>query len=219
MARILIVEDEESLARILSYALRAAGHIPLPAPTGHAALLAARAHPDLILLDLGLPDIPGDEVLRRLKREPATAHIPVVVVSGEPDAENRVPRSGAAGAVAILQKPLLGSELCAVVDLVLGGQHSENWEERGEALTRNGRLDRQQRELVYRLISTGSHPLVRQVCHCLGGDETQRTWRRAADDATWTDVVGLAKREGLLGEAEGQALLRGTPCRPVEQTA
>ncbi len=218
MARVLIVEDEESFARILTHALRAAGHTPLPAPTGHAALLAARAHPDLILLDLGLPDIPGDEVLRRLKREPETAQIPVVVVSGEPDAASRVPRNGAAGAVAILQKPLLGSELCAVVDLVLEDRQSEMWEARTDALTRSARLDRQQRALVYRLINAGSHPLVREVCRCLGGSQTQRTWRRAAEDVTWTEVVGLAKLEGLLGEAEGQLLLRETLCRPVEQT-
>lgn len=218
MARILIVEDEESFARIVAYALRAAGHTPLPAPTGHAALLAARAHPDAILLDLGLPDIPGDEVLRRLKREPDTARIPVMVVSGEPDAADRVPRGGPAGAVAVLQKPVLGSELCAVVDLVLDGQQSENWDARAEAPTENARLDRRQREIVYRLIGTGSDPLVREVCRCLGADNTHRTRRRVAENVTWTAVVGLAKREGLLREAEGQMLLRGISCRRVEQT-
>src|SRR5512139_2473384 len=102
MARVLIVDDEEPLALILTHALRAAGHTPMNAATGHGALLAARAHPDLILLDLGLPDISGDEVLRRLKRDPHTADIPVVVVSGEPDAAARVPRDGVTGAVAIL---------------------------------------------------------------------------------------------------------------------
>ena len=218
MARILIVEDEESIARLLTYALRAAGHTPLLAPTGHAALLAAQAHPDLILLDLGLPDIPGDEVLRRLKREPDTARIPVVVVSGEPDAADRVPRGGPAGVVAILQKPVLGSELCAVVDLVVEGRQSENWEARPEAPTGSARLDCRQRELVYRLISTGSDPLVRQVCRCLGADHAYGTWRRAAEKVTWTEVVGLAKREGLLRDAEGQMLLRGISCRRVEQT-
>jgi DNA-binding response OmpR family regulator len=96
MARILIGDDDASLA--VAHAVRTAGHTRLPAPTGHGAVLAARAHPDVILLDLGLPDLPGDEVLRRLKRDPATAPIPVVVVSAEPDAADRVPRGGTPGA-------------------------------------------------------------------------------------------------------------------------
>jgi DNA-binding response OmpR family regulator len=218
MARILIVEDEESFARILAHALRTAGHTPLPAPTGHAALLAARAHPDLILLDLGLPDIPGAEVLRRLKQEPTTAQIPVVVVSGDPDAADHVPHNGANGAVAILQKPMLGSELCAVVDVVLEGRQPGLWDARAAARTGNARLDHHQKELVYRLISTGSYPLVRQVCRCLAADDAQGAWRRAAENVTWAEIVRLAKREGLLEEVEGQILLRGIPCRPVEQT-
>src|SRR5512139_310294 len=108
MARILVVEDVDTLAGLMAHSLREAGHAPTVAPNGHGALLAARARPDLIFLDLGLPDISGDEVLRRLKRDPYTAQIPVVVVSGEPDAAARVPRDGVTGAVAILQKPMLG---------------------------------------------------------------------------------------------------------------
>ena len=150
MARILIVDDDESLAAVLAHYIRRAGHTPLPAPTGHAALLAARAHPDVILLDLGLPDISGDEVLRRLKRDPYTAQIPVVVVSGEPDAAVRVPRGGATGAVAILQKPVHGAEICAVVDLVLEGRMSDTREPHGAARTGTMPLGRQQGAIVYR---------------------------------------------------------------------
>jgi two-component system KDP operon response regulator KdpE len=124
MARILIVDDDESIARILTHVLREAGHTPSVAPSGHLALLAVRAKPDLVLLDLGLPDISGDEVLRRLKRDPFSAPIPVVVVSGQPDAAQIVGRCGATGAVAILQKPVLGSDLCAVVDVVLDARTS-----------------------------------------------------------------------------------------------
>jgi len=150
MATILIVDDDESLAAVLAHFFRRAGHTPLPAPTGHAALLAARAHPDIILLDLGLPDIPGDEVLRRLKRDPYTAQIPVVVVSGEPDAADRVPRGGGTSAVAILQKPVRGAELCAVVDLVLEGRMSDARAPHGAARTGTMPLGRQQGAIVYR---------------------------------------------------------------------
>ena len=150
MARILIVDDDAPLAAVLVYWFRKAGHTPLPAPTGHAALLAARAHPDVILLDLGLPDISGDEVLRRLKRDPQTAQIPVVVVSGEPDAAERVPRGGAAGAVAILQKPVGGADLCGVVDLVLAGRGSETADAHGAGFAGTLPLDPRHRELVSR---------------------------------------------------------------------
>ncbi len=118
MARFLIVDGDPSLASVLAHYFRTAGQT-LPAPTGHAALCAARAHPDVILLDLGLPDMAGDEVLRRLKRDPAPAPIPVVIVSGEPDAADRVSRDETSGAVAVLQKPVGGAALCAVVDFVL----------------------------------------------------------------------------------------------------
>jgi DNA-binding response OmpR family regulator len=149
MARILIVDDDASLASVMAHYFRKAGHTPLPAPNGHAALLAARAHPDVILLDLGLPDISGDEVLRRLKRDPHTAQIPIVVVSGEPDAADRVPRGGAAGAVAILQKPVGGADLCAMVDLVLEGQTLETWTRHGTTPTGPVPLDHRQRAVVY----------------------------------------------------------------------
>jgi DNA-binding response OmpR family regulator len=133
MARILIVDGDYSTARAFTHPLRTTGHAPLPAPTGRPALLAARAHPDVILLNLGLPDISEDEVPQRLKREPETARIPVVVVSGDPDAADRVPRDRATGAVTILHKPAGGAELCTVVDLVL---EDRRWEVVEEATRR-----------------------------------------------------------------------------------
>jgi len=219
MARILIVDDDESITRCLSYFFRDAGYTPMTAATGHAALLAARTNPDLILLDLGLPDISGDEVLRRLKREPSTAQIPVVIVSGEPDAAEIVARSGATGAVAIMQKPVLGSELCAVVDIVLDGRGAGPEDAHGMTPAVGGPLDRQHRQILYRLISGGSSSLVRQVCRHIGADHTRMTWSRAAETMSWADIVGRARQEGLLGEAEGRALLQSASHRPVEQTA
>jgi len=150
MARILIVDDDPALVSVLAHWFRKAGHTPLPAPSGNAALLAARAHPDVILLDLGLPDIAGEEVLRRLKRDPYTAQIPVVVVSGEPDAADRVPRGGGTGAVAILQKPVGGVELCAVVDLVLAGGTPGTCDAQGAMRTGTVPLDPRHQELVSR---------------------------------------------------------------------
>ncbi len=209
MARILIVDDDASLASVLAQYFRMAGHTPLPAPTGHAALLAARAHPDVILLDLGLPDISGEEVLRRLKRDPCTAQIPVVVVSGEPDAADRVPRDGHIGAVAVLQKPVSGSDLCAVVDFVLEDRRYGTGNARPSAVMGNVPVGRRQREIIYRLLSAGSHSLVRQVFRRLGADRRSRHDAAAAEPPSWTDLARAGRQEGVLNDGEGALLAAG----------
>ena len=74
-------------------------------PTCAALDLAAEYHPHLILLDLNLPDIPGEELLRRLKADPATSATPVVIISGETSGE-RIDSLMTAGAAAYLTKPI-----------------------------------------------------------------------------------------------------------------
>jgi CheY-like chemotaxis protein len=80
--------------------------------------LAAEHRPDLILLDLHLPDLDGDEVLQRLKASDATAGIPVVVVSADAT-ERQVQRLRALGAHDYLTKPLDVAHLLDVVDGLL----------------------------------------------------------------------------------------------------
>jgi CheY-like chemotaxis protein len=80
--------------------------------------LACRHHPDLILLDVHLPDMRGDEVLRRLKDDPATREIPVVVVSADATREQEE-RLLATGARAYLIKPLDVRHFLHVVDATL----------------------------------------------------------------------------------------------------
>ena len=68
MSRILVVDDEPQLLRALGTNLKARGYDVDLAPTGEEALvLAARTHPDLVVLDLGLPGIDGTEVIRGLR--------------------------------------------------------------------------------------------------------------------------------------------------------
>ncbi len=75
MARILIVEDEQDIVDLLRFNLRQAGHDPEVATTGEEALSQiARARPDLVLLDLMLPDLPGTEICRRIKGDARTRH-------------------------------------------------------------------------------------------------------------------------------------------------
>lgn len=79
---VLIVEDERAQVKIIRDVLERAGYHSIEAYTGEEAIaLAKRHHPDLILLDLGLPGIDGIEVIKRLKRSRKTSSIPVVVLT------------------------------------------------------------------------------------------------------------------------------------------
>ena len=86
--RILLVDDDPALVRSLQIGLRTAGHEVLLARDGRSALQAAREdEPDLVVLDLGLPDLPGPEVIRRLRSWTA---LPVVVLSARSDSQDKV---------------------------------------------------------------------------------------------------------------------------------
>jgi two-component system phosphate regulon response regulator PhoB len=91
MARILVVEDEKDLQDLLSYNLRQAGHEPAVVSLGADALAHVRTNPpDLVLLDLMLPDMPGTDVCRSLKSDPATRAIPVVMLTARGEEIDRV---------------------------------------------------------------------------------------------------------------------------------
>jgi CheY-like chemotaxis protein len=82
MKRILIVEDNEMNRDVLSRRLRRQGYEVLIATAGLDGLrLAADARPDLILMDLGMPDIDGWECTKRLKAEPVTSAIPIIALT------------------------------------------------------------------------------------------------------------------------------------------
>jgi len=106
---ITLVYVEDNLANLsLIEAVLApyAGWTLIPALQGQLGVELAREHaPDLVLLDLHLPDIPGDEVLRRLRADPRTAAVPVVVISADATPKS-IERLRAAGADAYLTKPL-----------------------------------------------------------------------------------------------------------------
>jgi signal transduction histidine kinase/ActR/RegA family two-component response regulator len=122
-ARILYIEDNPANVEVVSRYLRSRPNVRLHSVmTGQAGLdLAQQEIPDLILLDLHLPDMQGGEVLKRLKAEPATAGIPVAVLSAE--AAPAVIRSMRdSGVVAYLTKPLNLTEVGRVVDCLTAKQ-------------------------------------------------------------------------------------------------
>ncbi len=86
--RILIVDDEAAIRRLLRTGLSAQGYSVMEAETGEAAIdLAQRGAPDLVILDLGLPDVDGAEVLRRIRYG---SLIPVIILSVRDDEKGKV---------------------------------------------------------------------------------------------------------------------------------
>lgn len=82
-AKILVVEDNEMLLALLGRALGREGYEVIPAPSGVAMMKVLYASkPDLVVLDVGLPDVDGHDLLAALKKDPRTRAIPVLVWSG-----------------------------------------------------------------------------------------------------------------------------------------
>jgi CheY-like chemotaxis protein len=120
---VLYIEDNASNVRLMERLLhqRRPGITLLKAGEGDIGFNMALEHkPDLILLDLNLPDMPGEEVLRRLWAEPQTRRIPVAVLSADATS-SQSQRLLTAGAAAYLTKPLDVSQLLSLLDERFGG--------------------------------------------------------------------------------------------------
>jgi two-component system KDP operon response regulator KdpE len=123
--KILVVDDDPDLVRALRLRLRANQYDIATATDGYSAIAAAqKEHPDLILLDLGLPAGDGFIVLDRLQKSDALAGIPVIVLSAR-DPQNNEQRALKAGAAAYFQKPADNDELLNVIRTNLASSGSE----------------------------------------------------------------------------------------------
>ena len=110
MTTVLVVDDEPQIVRALRINLVARGYEVLAAPDGGSALRAAAdGRPDVVVLDLGLPDLDGTAVLERLRR---WSSVPVIVLSARTDAADKV-RALDAGADDYVTKPFGMDELLA----------------------------------------------------------------------------------------------------------
>ena len=108
--KILVVEDEATILRVLGTILTANGYQVITAETGQQAITMASSHcPDLILLDLGLPAMDGREVIKRLRQ---WSGIPILVVSARDEEDEKV-RAVDLGADDYITKPFGTSELLA----------------------------------------------------------------------------------------------------------
>jgi two-component system, cell cycle response regulator DivK len=121
MARILMVEDNEMNRDALSRRLQRKGHEVILALDGKQGVaLAQSAQPDLILMDLSLPEMDGWEATRRLKAAPATGSIPLIVLSSHAMTGDRE-RALAAGGDDFDTKPVDFQRLLAKIDVLLQG--------------------------------------------------------------------------------------------------
>ena len=119
MAAILLIEDDEAQRFFACFALKKAGHSVHEAADGHAGVAAARElHPDLIVCDVLMPGMTGDEVLARLRADPRLASVPVILLTALSDRE-QLRQGMAAGADDVLTKPYRPAELCAAIDALL----------------------------------------------------------------------------------------------------
>jgi PAS domain S-box-containing protein len=116
---ILFVDDDEASRHALSQVLLSAGFQPREAATGTEALRLAEEKPDLIVLDVSLPDIDGFEVCRRIKAHPRTAAIPVLHMSGVFVGARDRAQALEGGADGYLTKPVEAREFVATVRALL----------------------------------------------------------------------------------------------------
>jgi len=131
--RILVIDDEAFVARLIGQVLQAANveHIlEYCSDGGLGRAMADQGHYDLITLDLGMPHMDGVEALQELKRNPKSAHIPVVVVTGKrnPYLHERVMELGA---VAVVTKPFDTRELGNILRLIIARAEAEPPNSRG----------------------------------------------------------------------------------------
>jgi two-component system KDP operon response regulator KdpE len=110
VTRVLIVDDNQSIRRVLRIALTAEGYAIFEAATGQEAILVAAAQrPDIVILDLGLPDIEGIEVVRKLHQ---WKPIPIIILSVRGSEEDKI-KTLDAGADDYVTKPYNVRELNA----------------------------------------------------------------------------------------------------------
>ncbi len=116
---VLMIDDEDSSRKLVKLLLGRAGFRVLTAPNGEEGLVLAKAeHPDVILLDIMMPKMDGHETLARLKRDPDTKDIPVLMITAR-GADPDISLSFRLGAVYHLDKPYETKDLLQKIEAAL----------------------------------------------------------------------------------------------------
>jgi CheY-like chemotaxis protein len=119
---VLIIEDEEDAAELFAEMMRVSGFRVLKtSSTAPALAMIAAEKPDVVLLDLMMPDVSGLDILRQIRRDPILAHIPVVIISAK-SMPTDIKNGMEAGASTYLTKPVGFLELREAVNRAIGSK-------------------------------------------------------------------------------------------------
>lgn len=120
MARIMVVDDSPTDVAHLKSMLTKAGHTVIEANSGQGAIDSVKVErPDCVVMDVVMPGVNGFQATRTLSKDPATAHIPIIVVSAKSQETDRL-WALRQGAKEYLVKPVKQSDLIAKINTVLG---------------------------------------------------------------------------------------------------
>ena len=176
---ILAVDDAEDLLALIGKALATEYEVKLAADGGDAlTLAAAEPQPDLILLDVDMPGASGFEICQLLKDDPATAHIPVIFLTGKTEASDQVEGLDR-GAVDYLTKPINGRLLMARVRIHLA------------LANRQAELERQVAERTAQLEDARSQ-IIRRLARAMEFHESAAAGNRVARVSQYAKAMALA---------------------------
>jgi DNA-binding response OmpR family regulator len=117
--KILITEDEQELCQLLKASMENAGYEVVTANNGREAVERVKAEaPDVVLMDVMMPEMNGFEAMRALKDNPSTAHIPVVMLTGLDDDANTT-KGWQMGTSLYLKKPFVPGQFISYIELIL----------------------------------------------------------------------------------------------------
>lgn len=207
MARILVVDDTPTNVKLLADLLSARGHAVSTATSGKEALaLVATEPPDLVLLDVMMPGLTGYDVCRRLRENPATALLPVVLVTALDGTDERV-KGLEAGADDFLSKPINQAELLARVRSLLRIKTLHD-----ELAELNRTLERRVQEQVAQLERLGRlkrffSPALAEAIVSGGADDPLQTHRREIT-VVFVDLRGFTAFAETAEPEEVMAVLR-----------
>lgn len=207
--RILIVEDDVDILRLLSRELEDAGFEVLAYDSGMRGLTAVReSNPDLVILDLGLPDISGQEIARRLRH---TGNIPIIILTAADEVGTKVEMLNA-GADDYLAKPFHVEELVARVNVQLRKRTLGVAQKIGE-LT----IDPARRQVFWVAEEIRFSPREYELLHYLAGQPGRVYSRKEIENNVWGEDlppssnvvdVHIANIRGKLREAGGYGVIR-----------
>lgn len=233
MARVLIIEDNPANLKLMVYLLRAFGHVPLEAPDGETGLRWATEHPDLILCDVQLPGMSGEEVARYLRSHPEYRNIPLVAVTALAMVGDRE-RIMAAGFDGYLAKPIDPETFIGQIEAFLQQPHAASpgeasplWSATPAASGADrGAPEREQRILVvdnlpvhHELARSILEPFGYQVSEASGMEEGLRQARETAPDLIVSDIcMGARTGFDLLLALKEDAALASIPVVLITST-